>query len=131
VNDKGPSILIGGAILAFVLIIGGLIYLYATSEILLEHGTVTSKEYVPPYHGSHIEFHTDSDGNTTFRTVDDSRPAQYNVTIMGGRKTFNLNDRNVFNRFPQGARVKVTYLSKLGWVKRVYGEDEQIPVEGQ
>lgn len=128
-EDAGMKWAIGSVIGVCAIGLAVFIYLWATSEIMLEHGTVTDKTFVPEHRGSHISVSVDGNGNVSAYPVDEYTPPQYLITVKGSRHTFTMNDFGVYRRFHEGEKVKVVYLSKILHVKEVYGENEQIPVE--
>lgn len=101
------------------------IYAWATSEILLAHGTVTDKTYVQE-HWDHYT-RTDSEGRTHLEST--YHAPEHWITVNCPEYVFTMDRRDVYVRFKVGDRVKLTYLSKLHWVKRVYAEEDQILVE--
>jgi hypothetical protein len=119
------AILISAVLLAAAAGLSYFVWAWATSEVLLAHGTVTSKTYVPERWSSHLT--TDADGR--LHSYSDYHAPEYWVSVTCPEYVFTIDRRPVFQRFREGDRVKLTYLSKLFWVKRVYAEDEEIPME--
>jgi hypothetical protein len=113
------------------LILGLLLTGCDKGEILIEHGTVVSKTYVSGYTSTISIPQFDGEGHLTgFDHVPYHVPAKHIVKIEGPSVIFTMNNVDVFGRFPEGSKVKVTYWEKRKSVQHVYGEDEQIPVEG-
>jgi hypothetical protein len=100
-------------------------YLYSTSEVLIAHGTVTEKRYVPER--SYTYFTTDNKGFV--ETHHGYDPPKYWVTMTCPEKEWTWNDSRLYHRFREGDSIKVLYLSKVGYVKQVYREEDEIPVE--
>lgn len=114
------------SIIPFLIVVGvaliGFIFYSEThfgeSKMIIVHGTVTAKEYVP----AKTTLMTISTGKS-FSTVPRHIPAEYNLTVEYEGKTITIDSEAKYNSYEIGDSIpitKVTWYRKDGSIRRQF-----------